>query len=113
MPFYKFYHLHVDTTSIETVKPGICKLTEFKLNSKIFTQPTHPVGKRVGLQSIFSEALRQVKNQGFKVIFWNWGPTTIWHDIEYVAFFSQYFSTLLNIDITFVMIYKKKCNHIL
>ena len=28
--------------------------------------------------------------------FWNWGPTTIWHNMTCVAFFSQNHSTLLN-----------------
>ena len=27
----------------------------------------------------FCEALRQVKNQHFKVKFWDWDPITIWH----------------------------------
>ena len=40
--------------------------------------------------------LDQGKRQHWDVTFWNWGPTTIWHSIECVAFFfSQNHSTLL------------------
>ena len=40
--------------------------------------------------------LDQGKRQHWDVKFWNWGPTTIWHSIECVAFFfSQNHSTLL------------------
>ena len=40
------------------------------------------------IRSTFSEALRQVKKQQCKVKFWKWGPTTIWHNMESVTFFS-------------------------
>ena len=42
----------------------------------------------LGYQSTFSEILRQVKNQHLKVIFWNWGPVTIWHNMRSVQFFT-------------------------
>ena len=41
----------------------------------------------------FSEALRQVKMQHKDMKFLNWGPTTIWHNIECIAF---YFSKSLH-----------------
>ena len=43
----------------------------------------------LGWQSNFSEALIQVKKQQFNVKFWSWGPTTIWHNMTGVQFFSS------------------------
>ena len=43
----------------------------------------------LGQQSTFSESLRPVKKQNFKVKIWNWGPLTIWHthNIPWVQYF--------------------------
>ena len=30
-----------------------------------------------------------MKRQHYDMKYWNWGPTTIWHNIESVAFFSS------------------------
>ena len=40
----------------------------------------------LGQQSIFSETLRQVKKQHFKVKFWKLGSLTIWHNMTCVQF---------------------------
>ena len=43
----------------------------------------------LGLQSAFSEALRQVKKQYENVIFWNWGPKTMLHNLLSARFVIQ------------------------
>ena len=37
----------------------------------------------------FSKALSHKRRQPLKVIFWNWGPTTIWHNLASAQFFSS------------------------
>ena len=62
----------------------------FLLYAEIFSFP--PIA---GLKNVifydnqhFHRPFGRVKMQPLKVIFWNWDPTTIWHNIECVAFFS-------------------------
>ena len=43
----------------------------------------------LGLQAKFAKALRPKSRQLYKVIFWNWGPTTIWPNLTSVQFFPQ------------------------
>ena len=64
----------------------------------------------VGKQSKFSEALRQVKRQHYEMKFWNWGPTTIWHNMESEAFFLNHF-TLLYINSSEPPTINRKCPH--
>ena len=41
----------------------------------------------LGLKAKLSEALRPKSRQHWKVIFWNWDPTTIWHHLASGQFF--------------------------